>query len=138
MQMAWSAKRTCEPVAIGLGVHGDGLDSEFLASANDANGNFTPVGDRILLNRTDGKQSLPILDGLAVHDELAFDDAGGLRLDSFMSFMDSMMQRTLPGWTRSPTDEPAERRAKGIRRTVPTIGDFTRTWWVGGFSLGDS
>src|SRR5580700_2690456 len=36
---------------------------------------------RILLNRTDGKQSLPVLHRLPVHDQLALDDAGGLGFD---------------------------------------------------------
>ncbi len=58
---------------------------------------------RIFLNRTDGKQSLPVLHRLPVHDQLAFDDAGVSASISFMSFMDSMMHSTLPGWTRSPT-----------------------------------
>ena len=57
---------------------------------------------RIFLNRTDGKQRLPVLHRLAVHHQLAFDDAGGFASISFISFMDSMMQSTLPGCTRSP------------------------------------
>src|SRR6516225_1686270 len=36
---------------------------------------------RIFLNRTDGKQCLPVLDRLPVHDELALDDAADFRLN---------------------------------------------------------
>src|SRR6202011_644402 len=36
---------------------------------------------RIFLNRSDGKQSLPVLYRLSVHDELALDDARGLGLN---------------------------------------------------------
>jgi len=36
---------------------------------------------RIFLNRTDGKQSLPVLDRLPVHHQLAFDNAAGFAFD---------------------------------------------------------
>src|SRR5690349_6001295 len=36
---------------------------------------------RTLLNRADGKQSLPVLHWLSVHYELALHDSGSLRLD---------------------------------------------------------
>src|SRR5215831_14561617 len=36
---------------------------------------------RIFLNGADGKESLPVLHRLSVEHELAFDDAGGFRLD---------------------------------------------------------
>src|ERR1035438_2943773 len=36
---------------------------------------------RIFLNGTDGKQSLPVLHRLPVHDQLALDDAAGFGLD---------------------------------------------------------
>ncbi len=45
-------------VAVGLGIDGDGLDSQFLAGADDANGNFAPVGDEDLLKRR-GRQTEP-------------------------------------------------------------------------------
>src|SRR5215813_5864098 len=36
-------------VAIGLGVNRDGLDPEFLAGGDDANGDFAAIGDQDLL-----------------------------------------------------------------------------------------
>src|SRR5215475_521880 len=36
---------------------------------------------RIFLNRTDGKQSLPVLDRLPVHHQFAFDDPADLGFD---------------------------------------------------------
>src|SRR5436853_4677996 len=41
---------------------------------------------RTLLNRADGKQSLPVLHWLAVHYKLALHDSGSLRLDFVHEF----------------------------------------------------
>ena len=45
-------------VAVGLGVDGDGLDSQFLAGADDANGDFAAIGDQDLL-KPYGRQTEP-------------------------------------------------------------------------------
>ena len=49
MQTDSSASRTCFEVAVGLGVHGDGLDAEFAAGAQDAQRDLAAVGDDDLL-----------------------------------------------------------------------------------------
>src|ERR1035438_9097938 len=81
MQMASSAKRTCRLWRSA---------SEYTATVRiprslQAQMTRTAISPRlamrILLNRTDGKQSLPILHRLAVHHQLGFYDAGCLRLN---------------------------------------------------------
>jgi hypothetical protein len=32
-------------VAVGVGVNGNGFDAQFMAGANDTQGNFSPIGD---------------------------------------------------------------------------------------------
>src|SRR5689334_8781919 len=81
MQIAWSAKRTCELYRSA---------SEYTATVSipsslQAQMTRTAISPRlairIFLNCADGKQSLPVLYRLSVHHQLAFDDARGLRFD---------------------------------------------------------
>src|SRR5947209_16464872 len=81
MQIAWSAKRTWEL----LRSASEYTATVWMPSSLQAVMTRTAISPRlamrIFLNRTDGKQSLPVLHRLPVEDELALDDTGGLGFD---------------------------------------------------------
>ena len=85
MQTVSSASSTCFEVAVGRRVHGDGLDAELAAGAQDAQRDLAAVGDDDFVEHAvarcscsfDDEQRLPELDGIAVLDQDR-DDAAGL------------------------------------------------------------
>src|SRR6516165_6653706 len=81
MQMAWSAKRTCELYRSAS----EYTATVWMPSSLQALMTRTAISPRlamrIFLNRPDGKQSLPVFHRLAVHDQPAFHDAGHFGLD---------------------------------------------------------
>src|ERR1017187_10272945 len=78
MQIAWSANRTCELYRSASEYTATVLISSSLQAAITRTAISPRLAMRTLLNLTDGKQSLPVLYRLPVHDQLAFDHAGGL------------------------------------------------------------
>src|ERR1017187_6484400 len=81
MQIAWSANRTCELYRSASEYTATVLISSSLQALMTRTAISPRLAMRTLLNRTDGKQSLPVLHRLPVHDQLAFDDARRLRLN---------------------------------------------------------
>src|ERR1019366_7221599 len=86
MQIAWSANRTCELYRSASEYTATVLISSSLQALMTRTAISPRLAMRTLLNRTDGKQSLPVLHRLPVHDQLAFDDARRLRLDLVHQF----------------------------------------------------
>jgi hypothetical protein len=95
-------------VAIRLRVHRHGFNAEFLAGADDADRDLSPIGDENLAKhrrysgRMENKAS-PYSTGLAFSTSLATTTPVTSASISFINFMDSMIQRTWPDWTVSPT-----------------------------------
>src|ERR1035438_5443423 len=81
MQSAWSANRTCELYRSASEYTATVWIPSSLQAAMTRTAISPRLAMRTLLNRTDGKQGLPVLHRLPVHDELAVDDAGGFGLD---------------------------------------------------------
>ena len=90
-------------VAVGLGIDGDGLNPQFLAGANDANRDFAAVGDEDLFKPVRMANSAsPYSTGWPFITSLLSMMPECSASISFISFIDSMMQSTLPGCTVSP------------------------------------
>src|ERR1035438_2261789 len=81
MQIAWSANRTCELYRSASEYTATVLMPSSLQAQMTRTAISPRLAMRIFLNRTDGKQSLPVLHRLPVHDQLALDDATGFGLD---------------------------------------------------------
>lgn len=89
-------------IAVCFGMHRDGLDVEFPAGAQDAQGNFATVGDEdftdhvvILVGGSwegagslsfDDEKRLVVFHGLPVFDQYLGDLAGFVRLDRIENF----------------------------------------------------
>src|ERR1039457_1941510 len=86
MQIAWSANRTCELYRSASEYTATVLISSSLQALMTRTAISPRLAMRTLLNRMDGKQSLPVLHRLPVHDQLAFDYARRLRLDLVHQF----------------------------------------------------
>ena len=85
------SKQDMLEVAVGLGMHGNGLDTELAACALDTQGDFATVGDEdlgqhLMPRLFDDEQRLVVLDGLAVFDQYPGDLAGGVCLDLVEDF----------------------------------------------------
>ena len=108
-------------VLVGLGVHGDGLDAELAARADDPQGNLAAIRDQDLVEHQLGsltftrKQPLAELDRLAVLDVDRRDLAIASLSISFISFIASMMQSTWPFFTSSPTSTKGGAPGSGER-----------------------
>jgi hypothetical protein len=100
-------------VTVGLRVNGDGADTEFLAGAQDPQGNFAAVGDhdfraccpsgmRCGGNQTMVNSGWSNSTGLTVLDQDGLDDAALVGLIWFIIFMASTMQITSPVFTVAP------------------------------------
>ena len=87
-----------------------------------------------MLRRLDGKQRFAVLHRLAVLHELRHDGPETSDSISFISFIDSMMQSTCPGVTRSPNLD--ERRR--VRRGSLVEGSDDRRFHVHAFGFGSS
>src|ERR1700736_5765093 len=78
MQIAWSAKRTWELYRSASEYTATVRMPSSLQALMTRTAISPRLAMRIFLNRTDGKQSLPVLYRLAVQHKLAFHDAGSL------------------------------------------------------------
>src|ERR1039458_4941845 len=86
MQIAWSANRTCELYRSASEYTATVLMPSSLQAQMTRTAISPRLAMRIFLNRTDGKQSLPVLHRLPVHDQFTFDDFAGFALDLVHQF----------------------------------------------------
>ena len=107
---------------VGLAVDGDRPDAELPAGRDDTQGDLPAVGDQDLLEHRrglggepDGEELLPVLDGLAIHGKTSTISPSTSDSISFMSFMDSMMQRVFPLATFCPTSAKGSASGDGAR-----------------------
>ena len=97
MQMASSARLDVHGLVVGLGIDGDRLDAEFLAGADDAQGDFAAVGDEDFVEHAGSaglisKSGLSNCTGVASSTRTRVMTPCISALISFMTFIASMMQ----------------------------------------------
>src|SRR5688572_1154609 len=96
-------------IAVGLGMHGDGLDAHLLAGRDDAKGDLAAIGDEDFREHVadrsytfTAKSFSPYSTGCPFCGKTLTMVPSMSDSISFISFIASMMQRTLPLEMRSP------------------------------------
>ena len=94
-------------LAVGGGTDGDGFDAEFAAGADDAQRDLAPVGNEDFIKHqaalvSTRNSTCPNSTGWAFSTRISMTRPRISHSSSFISFMASTMQSTLPGSTLSP------------------------------------
>ncbi len=88
-------------------MHGNGLDVQFAAGAQDAQGDFAPIGNDYFVEHArgllDDKQGLAEFHRVAIVAHDGRDATCAVTFYLFIIFMASMMHSTWPTFTSSPS-----------------------------------